>query len=298
MSIGTFGNIRSADININDIDMFYTYSPNRESEVLESFKLNPNEILNEIQEPTDDNVENTDTILEGLYNLRLPAETFNELGIYNIYIKPKSLKITIADCGVLSSAPSIKGVVIDGNQLDENLRGNNALQGYRIEYYNTSDGSKLRNLSRYVVTSNRVAPVTENIGNTSQKAVRYRFDDSGSLIFLQVTPSSSSRLKPNIIPFIGVEGQKIKISNTGFDPMMLEIELVENDIESIMNILARNQVKDVKNGIVTYYDSDNNIYRQYDLYEVKENLDGESLYEVKEERSNIDTTQVFDDIKI
>lgn len=297
MSVGTYGNIRMADVNISDIEMFYTFSPNRETEATETYRLDPEELISEHNLPSDEDGAGTSKLLEGLYNLNLPATTFNQIGIYNIYIKPKMFKIDISDCGVLSSLPSVKGIVIDGNDIDENLANNNGLQGYRVEYYNQSDGSKLRNTSRFVVTSNKVTPVTENVGDTSQKAVRYRFDDTGNLLFLQVTPSSSSNLKPNLIPFIGIAGQTISLTNTFFNPIMFEIELVENDIDSVMNIVGSNQVKDVENGILTHYDDDKNIVKQFDLYEIKEELNGQSLYEVKEERSEIDTTQEFDDVK-
>ena len=113
---------------------------------------------------------------------------------------------------VLSSLPSVKGIVLDANQLPENLRPNNALQGYRIEYVDATTNTKIRNVVRYVVTSNRVVPVSENVGNTSQKAIRYRFDDSGTLLFVQLTPSSSSDVKPNASPFIGNPDQLILIS--------------------------------------------------------------------------------------
>jgi hypothetical protein len=296
MSVGTYGNIRTADMNISDIEMYYTYSPDRETVATETFRLNPEELITEENLPVDEQTEGGENLLEGLFNLNLPTTNFNELGIYNIYIKPKTLKTVISDCGVLSALPTVKGIVIDGNLIDETLRENNALQGYRIEYYNVSDGSKLRNTSRFVVTSNKVVPVTENVGNTSQKSVRYRFDDSGNLIFLQLTPSAASNLKPNSIPFIGVAGQNISITNTYFNPIMFEIELVENDLDSIMNIIAGNQIKDVDNGIVTQYDSENNIYKQFNLYEIKEDINNTSLYEVKEKRDNIDTTQGFDEI--
>ena len=179
--------------------------------------------------------------------------------------------------------------------MPESLRANNAMQGYRIEYIN-ADGTKLRNVVRYVVTSNIVVPVSENIGNTSQKAIRYRYDNSGSLMFLQLTPSSSSDVKPNVLPFIGNPGQTILISNTFFSPLVIEVDLVNNTIDTLANILAGNQVKDVQNGILTYYDANNVITDQFNLFEIKDDVTDVPLYEVKQKRTNIDETQNFDEV--
>lgn len=302
MATGTYGNIRPSDASPNDMEIFYTFTPNRETLVTETFSLNPTDIIAELQIPEDEQTGGEENLLEGLYNITLPATIFNQIGFYTLYIRPKILTdintdghIKIVDCGVLSALPTVKGIVIDSNQLDENLRANNALQGFKIEYLNL-DGTKLRNTVRYVVTSNKVIPVTENIGNTSQTAVRYRFDDSGNLLFLQLTPTASSNVKPNIRPFIGIPNQNILMSNTYFNPVAIEIELTENDIESLIGYVAGEQIKDVDNGILTYYDQNRNITRQFNLYEIKDDVSNVSLYEVKEKRETIDSSQEFDDI--
>ena len=72
--------------------------------------------------------------------------------------------------------------------------------------------------------------------------------------------------------------------------------MVENTINTVMSIIAGNQIKDVSNGILTYYDQDNQILKQFNLYELKDSVTNVPLYEVKEERSNIDETQNFDEI--
>lgn len=296
MAIGNFGVVRPADVNINDIDIFYNYSVDRETLSDQIFRLNPEDVLSEMLVPEDEQIVDADNLLNGLYNLRLPAEIFDELGIYTIYIKPKTLEpIEIYDCSVLSALPTVKGIVIREEDLPEELRTNNALQGFRVEYMNP-EGIKLRNVVRHVVTSNRVIPVTENIGNTSQTAVRYRFDDNGSLFFLQLTPSSSSDVKPNLIPYIGNPEDQILLSNTYFSPLVIEVEMVENTIDTIADIVGGEQIKDVNNGILTYYDKDRNITKQFNLFEIKDDVTDVSLYEVKEKRENIDETQDFDDI--
>lgn len=302
MAIGTFGSIRPADISPADLEIYYTYTPNRETQPTAVSALTSTDVLSEFTIPSDQQISGEQNLLGGLYNLKLPATVFNQLGIYTVYIRPKVINktvngapLTITDCGVLSSLPSVKGIVINSNSLPDNLKTNNALQGYRVEYLE-SNGSKIRNTVRYITTSNRVVPVTDNISNTSQTAIRYRFDDSGNLLFLQVTPSSASAVKPNITPFIGSPNQRILLSNTNVNPETIEIEMVENTIDTLVNYVAGEQIRDVKKGILTYYDADRQIVKQFDVYNIEDNINNEELYEVKEERTTIDTTQDFDTI--
>lgn len=297
MAIGIYGVVRPSDVSFNDISMYYNYTPNRETLNNIIYPLNPVELLTYNTLPDIEQIADSENLLEGLYNLKLPATIFNQLGIYTIYIKPKTYTAVVIDCSVLSSLPSVKGIVLNINDLPENLKANNALQGYRIEYINQdATQSKLRNVVRYVATSNIVVPVSENVGNTSQKAIRYRFDNSGSLIFLQLTPSSSSDVKPNVLPFIGNPGQTIILSNTFFSPLVIEVDLVKNTIDTLANILAGNQVKDVQKGILTYYDDTENITNQFNLFEIKDSVTDVPLFEVKQKRNNIDETQNFNDI--
>lgn len=295
MATGTYGNIRSADIAVSDLDMFYTFSPSRENNSNEVFRLDPNTLLSPLSIPANEQLGNEDNLLGGMYNLTLPATTFNQLGFYTIYIRPRQIRTTIVDCGVLSSLPTVKGIVLNSANLPSELTANGALDGYRIEYINT-DGTKLRNVARFVVTSNRVIPVTENIGNTSQTAVRYRFDNAGSLIFLQLTPASASNVKPNVSPFIGNPNQRILMYNTNVNPVAIEVEFVENTIDTVVNFVAGEQIKDVQRGIFTNYDRDRNILRQFNLFEIDDDVTNNSLYEVKERRDIIDNSQDFDDI--
>jgi len=297
MAVGIYGTVRPSDVSIDDIDVYYNYTPNRETSNNDIYQLDANSLLSYNYLPTDEEIaEYSENLLEGLYNLRLPASVFGQLGIYTIYLKPKKVYTPIVDCSVLSSLPSVKGIVLDVNQLPEGLRANNALQGYRIEYIDPSSTNKIRNVVRYVVTSNKVVPVSENVGNTSQKAIRYRFDESGTLLFVQLTPSSSSDVKPNASPFIGTPDQTIIISNTFFSPLVIEVDMVANTIDTLTNYVAGEQIKDVDNGLLTYYDENRIITKQFNIYEIKESVDNVPLYEVKEKRTNIDETQNFDDV--
>ena len=115
-------------------------------------------------------------------------------------------------------------------------------------------------------------------------------------MFIQLTPSSATDVKPNIQPFIGNPGQTILLSNTNFSPIAVEVDLVKNTLDTIANYVAGEQIKDVDNGILTYFDENRNITKQFDLYEIKDDVGDVSLYEVKEERETIDETQNFDNV--
>jgi hypothetical protein len=149
-----------------------------------------------------------------------------------------------------------------------------------------------------VVTSSFYCePVVSNEINTSQKSIRYRYVDGDSnLIFLTLSPSSSPTNKPNATPYIGQPDQDIIITNTFFNPISLEIEMVEYDISSLAIALYGNQTKSIDDGIYTIYDSQNNIYRQYNLYEIRDQFNA-LLYEVRQNRNdNIDFSKNFTNI--
>ena len=171
--------------------------------------------------------------------------------------------------------------------------------GYRIEYItpNTSATDlKLRNFFRVVTSNNRAEPVNQNLTNTNQKSIRYRFNDNSTLVFCTVSPSSESNVTPNIFPFIGQPNQEIIITNTYFNPVVLEVEVVEHDIETLAIGLFGNQTKSLEDGVYTLYNFSNDIYKQYNLYEVKDRFTGKPLYEVKQERATIDFTKGYDNI--
>ena len=52
----------------------------------------------------------------------------------------------------------------------------------------------------------------------------------------------------------------------------------------------------MESGIYIIYDKDNNIYKQFNLYEVKNEFN-ETLYEVREKRTDIDESLNFESIK-
>lgn len=300
MSLGTYGTIRPADMSPEDVEIILNYTENRD--VTDNFtlkKLNASEILTPYFHNDNTGGNNNIEILGGLYNLRLPASEFNRLGIYTLYIRPAQIRTTIVDCGVLSALPNVKGIIIDLNSVPQQYRNrfiNQGLIGYRVEYLN-SNGTKIPNFYRIITSSFYCEPVVTNLTNSSQKAVRYRYVDSGSdLIFCTVTPSSAPSNKASATPFIGEPNQNIIITNTFFNPISIEVEMAEHDIQTLALALYGNQTKSIEDGIYTIYDGSNNIYKQYNLYEIRNEFN-ELLYEVREDRgSNIDFTKNFTNI--
>lgn len=300
MSIGTYGTVRPSDVSPEDVEIILNYTPSRD--VTDQFilrRLNSSSILR----PYFNNNETGGTpdveILGGLYNLTLPANEFNALGFYTLYLRPAQIRTLITDCGVLSALPNVKGIVIDLSNVPSNYLNKfvpQGLVGYRIEYLNP-DGSKIPNFFRIVTSSFYCEPVVANLTNTNQKAVRYRYvDGQSNLIFLTVSPSSSPTNKPNATPYIGQPDQNIIITNTFFNPITLDIEMIEYDISSLAIALFGNQTKSIDDGIYTIYDSENNIYRQYNLYEIRDQFNA-LLYEVRQNRgTNIDFSKNFNNI--
>lgn len=282
MAIGNYGTKRLVNVPTGDIEILYTYTPNRSEAPVNDFTVLDNSILR-LNQTSNGNV------MDGFYNLRLPSDQFSNVGIYTIIVRPTEIITQITDCGVLAAFPDIKGVVLDTNQL--NLTdGIDNLVGSRIEYY---DGNVPTDNFTIITSANRVEPITQNLPSTTQKAVRYRFNNNSSLIFLTVTPSSAPTVKPNSLPFIGQVGQRIKIQKTSFDPIMLEVELTEYDVNSLAVGLYGNQSKGIQDGIYTIYNFSNEIYKQYNLYEIQDQFTGEPLYEIREQRTNIDETKDF-----
>ena len=76
----------------------------------------------------------------------------------------------------------------------------------------------------------------------------------------------------------------------------MDIEIVEHDISTLAIALYGNQTKSIDDGIYTIYDSDNNIYKQYNLFEVRDEFN-KLLFEVREDRlDNIDFSKNFTNI--
>lgn len=298
MATGVYGTVRAADVSPNDMEIFYHYTPSRTSTGnVQLIKINnPNEIIKKVDDPT-----NPGQIFGGMYTLTLPTTIFNLKGFYNLIIRPKQIKTKIIDCGILSAFPDIKGLVFDSSTIsseDLNKFQNGGLVGYRIEYLTTdpvAPEKKIQNLFRIITSNNKCESVSENLTNTTQKSIKYIFNNNSNLVFCTVTPSSAPNVKPNAQPFIGLPNQNVIITNTFFNPIMMEIEMGEYDFDTLANGLYGNQTKSENDGIYTIYNSDNQIYKQYDLFEIKDEFD-KTLYEVRQERTEIDFTKDINQI--
>ena len=300
MATGTYGTIRPADVSPEDVEIILNYTPSRdETNNFLLTKLDAPSILKPYFNNADTGGNANVELLGGLYNLTLPSDVFNRIGIYTLYIRPAQIRTTILDCGVLSALPNVKGIVIDLNAVPTNYRNKFVNQGlvcFRVEYLN-SDGTKVPNFFRLITSSFFCEPVVQNLTNTSQKAIRYRYTDSNTnLIFCTLSPSSAPTNKPNATPYIGQPDQDIIITNTFFNPITLDIELAEHDFSTLAIALYGNQTKSMDDGIYTVYDSNNNIYKQYNLYEIRDQFNN-LLYEVREDRgNNIDFSKNFTNI--
>jgi hypothetical protein len=285
MATGVYGIKRLANVDPTEIEVIYTYSPSRDSlPTIGPNSIDGTVVLDRINDPTNGG------LLNGWYNLRLPVSDFSAIGFYSIMLRPKEIITTILDCGSLAAFPDVKGILIN-SEIVPNIED---LVGSRVEYFD-ADNSR-SDVFRIITSANRVEPVNQNQPNSTQKAVRYRFNNTSSLVFLTLTPSSAPNVKPNSFPFIGEPSQKISIIKTNFDPIMMEIEMVEHDIDTLAIGLFGNQTKSIQDGTYTQYDFNNNIYKQYRLYEIQDAFTNEPLYEVREERTDIDESKDFETI--
>jgi len=302
MSVGTYGIVRPADVTPDDVEIFYTFSASRDKIGNNLVKIaNTNDVLLKVNNPN--RVDSGITSFEmfgGMYTLKLPVNLFSTKGIYTIIIKPVEIRTKIVDVGVLSAFPDIKGLLFDLATIPNNFLNrfeNNGLIGYRIEYLNPSaTDAKINNLFRIVTSNNRAEPVNQNLTNTNQKAIRYRFNDNSTLVFCTISPNSASNVQPNTFPFIGQPNQDVIITNSFFNPIMIEVEMVEHDVETLAYALFGNQSKSLEDGIYTIYNFNNEIYKQYDLYEIKDVYTGAPLFEIREQRNNVDFSKNFNTI--
>ena len=287
----------SNDLIANYVDIVYSYSRTRNSTDVEGSKfekLSSDNMKNVVLSKSETN----DNMVDGLYNLKLPTDIFGKKGFYTIYIKPKEIPVTIMDVSTLHDFPTVRGIVIDLKAIPTELKGdasvNNGLLGYRVIYRN-NDGTRSNEL-RIVTSNNKCEPVVNVSTTTNSKTYSYRYNENSTYTFITVTPSMPLSYKASSTPFIGKATQNIYLVNTLFEPICIELEMVENDIDTVTNILTGNQLRDLNNGLLTTFDKDNNILVQHEMSTLKSSETGTPQYEVKENRSeNIDFTQTITD---
>ena len=303
MATGAYGINIPSNITSDDIDIYYNYSSDRtSSNAADSTfnKLNSNILVKAKRETDTASTISGDTTLEGIYQLKLPADSFSQKGFYNIYIKPKEIPAIISDVSVLASYPDVRGIVIDPSTLNNSametlFKTNNGIIGYRIIYYDTNNE---RTDDYRIVTSNfKAEPVIQNISNSNQKNVRYVYNDSGSLVFITLNPSSSPTFKANATPFIGTTSQQVLFVNTKFNPVMVELEITTHDADTISTMLENTQIRNRDYGLITTLDDDGNIYHQSENYELKDANTGKAAYEIHKKRTSVDFSQTLDNIE-
>lgn len=293
MATGVYGNTRGADVAPSDMEIFYQYTPNRGTPSGEMIRLNPENVISRIPNPNGNGIE----VLDGLYTLNLPASEFTQKGIYTIIIRPTEIRLNILDCGVLSNMSDIKGIVLNKSDVPNNFIdkfNNGNLVGYRVSYLD-EQGERVPNLFRLITSNNTVKVVTGG-NNDNGITQTYQFDSTSNLVFCTLTPSSASEVKPNILPYIGNVNDSVIITNTYFNPIMIELEMVEHDIETLAYGIFGNQSKSVEDGIYTVYNFNNEIYAQWDMYEIKDQFRGKPLFEIRERRDSIDFTKQFNNV--
>lgn len=296
---GVYGTQIPVNIDSSLVDIYYNYHETRNSDSVEGsvFRKIPSSLLRPVvyEKAYDD----SDNVIEGMYNLRLPMEYFSNTGFYTVYIKPKEVPAVIGDVGVLAAFPDVNGIVIDTNairnaQMKHKALTNNALIGYRIIYFN--DNGDREPFYRLITSNNRCEPIIQTPTSSNDKAYTYRYNDNSSFIFVTLTPSVAPTFKASAMPYIGKPTQRIAIVNTEFEPIMLDIEMVAHDDDTISTMLEGSQLRSLDNGIVTTFNDNNEIYHQSEHFSLKDEYTGEPIYEVREKKDkSIDFTQTLED---
>lgn len=303
MAIGAYGTNIPIQLSENDIssmvDIYYSYHATRSYDNYNGTTftaLDPS-----VLKPATRDMDNgeIDTVIEGMYNLQLPLSDFSKKGYYTIYIKPKEIRAVVSDVGCLNAYPNVRGVVIDTTQIEnssiaELARTNNELVGYRMIFLD--DNNSRQNYYRIITSNNKCEPIISTATSSSDKTYTYRYNDSSSLIFVTVSPSSTPSFKSNSVPYIGKAAQDVLLVNTFFEPIMIDLEMVEHDADTMSMMLENSQLRNLDNGIVTTYNENNEIYHQAEHFTLKDQYTGNAVYEVKQKRTNnIDFTESISD---
>lgn len=284
MSVGIYGIVKAADCDYNDLDVLYAYSPNRES--LGDIQFSP--LFNSVT-----NNEFRKLIgADGGYKLRLPASVFNRLGFYMILVKPKTFQTEIVDCSFVVTNNdqeiqiSKKGIVIPKLQ----FQSTGSLVGYQIEYFD-DNGVKIKNFHR-IITSSDLVSINSSNNSSLANSTTYVFDPNGNQLFLTLTPDEASLVTNQATTSLGKSGQKILLSNTFFDPVMIEVEMVDQNIKTLSYGIYGQSTRDLETGVYSIFDENGNLYKQYTLLTQKKQFSNGNI-DIKQERVTIDRTQTF-----
>ena len=303
----TYGNVKSAFINPQkDVEIFYHYRPTLNSEDISYRNFKKIEDVSSVFTTVEieDSAKNSNgapfpnAILPGIYNLSLPVNIFGRKGFYTVFIRPKEIYCTITDVGALGAYPDVRGIILDMNNIDNDraMFGNDNLVGYRVEYLDTN--LERQDYYRLITSNNFAEPITQNLTSSNTNSNAYRFNESGTLAFLTLSPSTGPSFKASSKPYIGTPNQTIIISNTKFDPVCLRIEICENDFDTIATSIDGNQVRSLDTGLLTTYNDDMEIFKQFEFYTLKDNYNKNAKFEVKKRRTDnidnsVDSSQIF-----
>ena len=130
MAIASYGTVRGSDVSPEDVQIILNYTPTRD--ITDNFvltQLDAQSILKPYFNNTETGGNAGVEVLGGLYNLTLPADTFNAVGIYTLYIRPAQIRTIITDCGVLSALPNVKGIIIDISNVPAQYQNKFVAQG-------------------------------------------------------------------------------------------------------------------------------------------------------------------------
>jgi len=302
MAVGVYGINKPANIDPSkDCEIYYHFRPTRNSsdpEFGEKFKSgNPSELLIQSKyikqgQPVSDN-------LIGMFTLNLPLSVFNKKGIYTLLITPKRCFTTIADApAVLSAFPDVRGVIIDSSKVKDLTSAqldNGNLVGWRIDYYDS--GGNLSNNFKIITSNNFAEALMDNLSNSNMKSISYRYNDSSNLIFCTVSPGAAPSQKASALPYIGETGQQIALVNTKFNSLVVEIEFVENDADTLAALTMGSQALNLDKGLLTTYTDDGEILSQVEILQVKSAYTNKAGYNLRIKKDGIiDRAETFDNV--
>ena len=77
---------------------------------------------------------------------------------------------------------------------------------------------------------------------------------------------------------------------------MIELEMVDHDIETVSTMLEGSQIRDLDNGLITTFNSNDEIYSQSEIYSLKDEYTKKPMFEVKKnKKSGVDFSQSIKD---
>jgi len=166
------------------------------------------------------------------------------------------------------------------------------LCGWRVEYYNNS--GQQQDYFKIITSNNYCQSVMDNLSTTSQKSLSYRFTDSSNLIFCTLSPSSATKVKAGVLPYIGTTGEQIALVNTKFNSQLIEIDMVDTDLSMLATMLNGEQALNLDKGLMTTYNPDRTILSQTEIVQVKDGYTNKPVYTLRRNRSNvIDTSESY-----